>query len=160
MSIIRSAINRIRFVFDLFPTFFEEPEVARYVAVDGSASGFTVPDPASPLPVSDRHIQGIHAPGLISGSLPVILFRTTHTGSPAFSVRLNSTGLTQHTFSDVGPYVWHEIIPTGALKPEDNELTLAVSGDGNVRFSDVVILYKSNKLTVKRPIPDPVVSQT
>ena len=130
--------------------FFEETEVARYVAVPDTAGGFTVPDPVSQS--SDRHFQKIHAPGLLSGSLPVILFRTRHTARPRFSVRLNSTMLTQHTFADEGPHSWHEIIPGIALKLQDNELTFAVSGQGTVVFSDVVILYKANELTVKKPL--------
>lgn len=150
------ASGRRRFPFDdVFGFFFEEPEVARFVTVAESASGFKIPDPAALS--SDRHIQGIHAPGLINGSLPVIFFRTTHTRSPSpslspsFSVRLNLTHVTQQTLSDAGPHSWHEIVPAGTLKPENNELTFAVTGDGSVTFSDVVILYKSNKLTVKRP---------
>jgi hypothetical protein len=156
MTILRSVINGVRNVFTRFGSLFEETQVARFVTVIGSGPGFTVPDPTSPLPVSDRHIQDIDAPGLVSESLPVIMYRTTHTGSPSFSVRLNSTRLTQHTFAAVGPYTWHEIVPKGALKAEDNELTLAVSGDGAVRFSDIVIFYTSNKLTGKIAFPDPV----
>ena len=129
--------------------FFEVPEVARFVTVAESAGGFTVPDPGSGI--SDRHIQPIHAPGLIVGSLSVIFFRTKHKGKPRFSVRLNSTPLTQHTFAEDGPNSWHEIIPSQALKPQDNELTFAVSGDGAVTFSDVVILYTANELAVKKP---------
>jgi len=152
--------RRLSVLLDRIPTFFEEPEVARYVTLVGSARGFTIPDPAAELPLSDRHFQDIDAPGLINGSLPVIFFRTTHTGSSRFVVRLNSTPLTQHTFSqpEANPRAWHEIIPPGALKPEDNELTFAVDGDGNVRFSDVVILYRSNKLTVKRPFLEPPIA--
>jgi hypothetical protein len=153
-------LRRLRIAFDRVPTFFEESEVARYVTLVGSAGGFTIPDPAAELPISDRHFQDIDAPGLITGSLPVIFFRTTHTGNPRFGVRLNATPLTQQTLSEAGPHAWHEIIPTGALKREDNELTFAVDGDGSVRFSDVVILYKSNQLTVRRPIPEPELAQT
>ncbi len=156
MSILRSVAGRLGILVDRLPSFFEEPEVARYVTVAGTAGGFTIPEPA--FPISDRHIQDIHAPGLITDSLPVIFFRTRHTKRPTFSVRLNSTPLTQHTFTNDGPHSWHEIIPTGALKPENNELIFAVNGDGSVTFSDVVILYKSNKLTVRRRIPDPVVA--
>ena len=145
---------------DLIPTFFDEPDVTRYMAVGESAGGFTIPDPAAALPISDRHIRDIHAPGLKNGSLPVILFRTAHTGSPTFSVRLNSTRLTQHTFtaSDTSSRSWHKIVAAGALKPEDNELTFAVNGDGSVTFSDVVTFYTSNKLTIRRPVPEPVLS--
>jgi hypothetical protein len=130
--------------------FFEVPEVARFVAVAESAGGFTVPDPGSGI--SDRHIQQIHAPGLIPDSLAVIFFRTKHTGKPRFSVRLNSTPLTQQTLAESGPNSWHEIIPSRALKPQDNELTFAANGDGTVTFSDVVVFYTANELTVKKPL--------
>ena len=156
MSILSSVINGVRTFITRIGGLFEETQVARFVTVAGSGAGFTVPDPASPLPISDQHIQGIDAPGLTGGSLPVIMFRTTHTGSPSFSVRLNTTRLTQHTFAAVGPYTWHEIVPKGALKPAGNELTLAVSGDGSVRFSDIVIFYTSNKLTGRIPFPDEI----
>lgn len=131
---------------------FEEPEVARYIALSGTAGGFQLPDPVSGL--SDRHLQQIHAPGLLSGSAPVIFFRTRHTKNPRFSVRLNATHLTQYTFVGEDPpeRSWHEIIPAGALKRQDNELTFSVSGQGTVIFGDVVVLYTSNELTVKKPI--------
>lgn len=160
MGILRTVVNRVRTVLDRIGGLFEETQVARYVTVAGSGAGFTVPGPNASLPLSDRHIRDIHAPGLVSGSLPVILFRTTHTGSPSFSVRLNATRLTQHTFADAGPHTWHEIIPAGALKPENNELTLNVGGDGSVTFSDTVSLYTSNKLTAKKPFPDQVLDPT
>jgi hypothetical protein len=64
-------------------------------------------------------------------------------------VRLNSTRLTEQTLSTPGPHTWHEIVLAGALKAEANELTFAVSGEGSVTFSDVVILYTANQLTVR-----------
>ena len=89
-----------------------------------------------------------------------IIYNTSHSGSPSFSVRLNATRLTGHELSDAGPHSWHEVIPTGVLKPESNELTLAVSGNGSVTFSDIVILYQSNQLTVKQPFPGEVIART
>ena len=132
--------------------FIEEPEVARYLAIGGTGGGFQLPDPASGS--SDRHIQQIHAPGLLSSRAPLIFFRTRHTGRPRFSVRLNATHLTQYTFVNPDPpeRTWHEIIPTGALKVQDNELIFSVSGDGAVIFGDVVIMYTSNELTVRKPL--------
>jgi hypothetical protein len=144
MAIIRSLTNFV----DVLGLFYEEVEVTRYIALAESAGGFTIPDPASHI--SDRHIQDISAPGLLNAAQAVIFFRTTHTDSPSMSVRLNSTPLTHHTFADSGPHSWHEIIPPGALRPEFNELTFAASGDGSVTFSDVVILYTSTQLTVRK----------
>jgi hypothetical protein len=131
--------------------FFEEPEVARFIPLVGTAGGFRLPDASGQ---SDRHIQQIHAPGVLSGSAPVIFFRTRHTQLPRISVRLNSTSLTQFTFVEADPpeRSWHEIIPAGALKLQDNELTFNVSGQGTVIFGDVVILYTSNELTVRKPL--------
>jgi hypothetical protein len=160
MPILRTIVNTFGNVVDRIGGLFEETQVARYVTLAGSGAGFTVPDSTAPLPSTDHHIQDIHAPGLVNGSLPVIFFRTSHAGSPSFSVRLNSAVLTQHTLSDSGPHNWHEIIPAGALKSAANELTLAVTGDGSVRFSDILILYTSNKLTVRRPFPDEVLAPT
>ena len=134
--------------------FIEETQVARYLTVAESVNGFTVPDPNAPLPVSDRHIQDIDAPGVIGDLMTVIVFRTKHTGSPSFSVRLNATRLIQQTLTTEGPHTWHEVVPAGALRETGNELTFAVgTGEGSVTFSDVVILYTSNKLTVRKPRP-------
>ena len=153
MTSAQSVLSRLGAVVALF---FEEPEVARYIALVETAGGFQLPDPVSQS--SDRHIQQIHAPGLLSRSAPVIFFRTRHTEKPRFSVRLNETHLTQYTFAGNDPpeRSWHEIIPAGALKPQDNELTFNVSGQGTVIFGDVVILYTSNELTVRKlPVLDP-----
>jgi hypothetical protein len=134
--------------------FIEQPRVARYVALEETAGGFTVPTPTS----SDRHFQPIEFPGVIE--IPsAIFFRTRHTGRPRFSVRINDASLTQFQFTDADPpeRCWHEIIParvaSGAtLRPVNNELIFGVSGDGAVTFGDVVIVYTSNELTIKIPI--------
>jgi hypothetical protein len=132
--------------------FFEEPEVARYIAIPGTAGGFQLPDPASGQ--SDRHIQNIHAPGVLIGSAPVIFFRTRHKERPRLSIRLNETPLTQYTFVSADPpeRSWHEIIRIGALRPENNELIFSVSGEGTVVFGDVIIMYTANEVTVRKPL--------
>jgi hypothetical protein len=149
-----SILDRIRSLISSFPFFNEVTRVARFVTVAGS--GFTIPDPNAPLPVSDRHIQDIDAPGVVGNTFAVIFYRTDHTGSPTFTVRLNTTRLTAHAFGHPGPDSWHEVIPPGVLKAEDNELTLAVSGEGSVTFSDIVILYTSDQVKVKE---EPVLTQ-
>lgn len=147
MSILTTLFDRIDVLGGLM---IEVPRVARFVVVPESAGGLRVPaDPD--FPVSDRHLGGIHAPGLVPGSFAIIIYRTTHTGSPTFSVRLNSTRLTVHALAGSGPHTWHEIVPAGALRPQDNQLTLAIGGEGAVTFSDIVILYMSKELTVKQP---------
>jgi hypothetical protein len=148
-------LNGFRQVFDFFT---EVTRVARFVTVAGTENGVTVPGPSG---TSDVHIQAIHAPGVVVGAPAVIFFRTKHAQAPSFSVRLNATRLTAESLSQAGPHSWHEIIPPGALKPQDNELTLAVTGSGSVTFSDVVILYQSDQLTVKKPlVADPGLADT
>lgn len=130
--------------------FFEEPEVARYIAIPGTADGFQLPTSER----SDHHIQEIHAPGVLSTAATVIYFRTRHKGQPSVSVRLNSTSVTRYTFTSDDPHErsWHEIIAPGVLKPQDNELTFNASGEGNVVFGDVVVLYTSNEITVRKQL--------
>jgi hypothetical protein len=128
----------------------EVTQIARYITI--ADSGFTIPDAANPQ--SDRHIQGINAPGATSGSSSVLLFRTMCFGKPTFSVRLNSDFTLQLTPSTPGPHAWHEVV--SSPKQTGNELTFAVSGQGQITFSDIVILYTSSQVTVKVP---PVLEQ-
>jgi hypothetical protein len=151
MAILDAFVNRIENFGGLF---FEETEVARYVTVAGSDAGFTIPNPTSPA--TDRHIQQIHLPGLVTGPLPVLFFRTTHTGTPEFSVRVNTTNVFRLALPTGAIHSWHEILPAGALRAQDNEMTLSVSGEGVVTVSDIVVLYTSNKLTVRK---EPVLTQ-
>lgn len=141
---------------------FEETRLARYVALDETAAGFTIPDPAHPI--SDRHFHPIEFPGVIEVPA-VIMFRTRHSGRAKFTVRINQARLTQYAFRDDDPpeRCWHEIIPARGpagptLLAQNNELTFGVS-EGTVTFGDVVILYTSNEATVKVRITLPATLQ-
>lgn len=149
-----SVFARIGNIIDRLGGFIEVPEVARYLTLPGVPQGFTIPDGGG---VSDRHFQDLQAPGLIDRSQSVLFFRTSNGGTSRFSVRVNSASLVQHklTGDEPSPLTWHVLIPAGALKPESNELVFGVPAGGSVHFSDVVVLYRSNKLTVKRSIVDP-----
>jgi hypothetical protein len=134
------------------PLTIEQTEVARYLALEQTAAGFTLPSAES----SDRHFF-FSLPGAVA--LPaVIYYRTRHTGTPAFSVRVNDATVTQYNFvdGDEAERTWHEIIPAHTaggptLRPEGNELVF-FARDGSVTFGDVVILYASNQTTVQVPI--------
>lgn len=128
---------------------FEEPSVTRMLIVPGSDEGFMIP--SGELPLSDRHIQNLHAPGVVPGLPAVLLFRTQFTAGARYSVRLNQSREFQTRAETNGAQSWHELILPGVLREEHNELTLAVT-DGQVIFSEIAILYTSNKLTVTRPI--------
>jgi hypothetical protein len=144
MSIFRSLATNV------FPLFREEVQVARYLAFPESVGGITIPDPESGI--NDRHLQ-FDVPGLVERSHAVVFLGTTpHTAEVSFTVRLNNwPHLVKHTVTEGRIQSWHAVTPPGALKPEKNELVLAVSAGGNMTFSDVFILYTSNQLTVKKP---------
>lgn len=129
---------------------FEEPNVARFLVVPGSDAGFLIPSDENPL--SDRHIQGLDAPGVAPGMPAVLLFRTQYTNGTRFSVRLNNSFEFQFHADESAAKSWHELIAPGVLREQDNELTLAVGSGGQAIFSEIAILYTSNKLTVTRPI--------
>jgi hypothetical protein len=132
----------------------EQTKVTRYVALDETAGGFVIAQGG------DRHLQEIEFPG-VTDIASVIFYRTRHTRSPAFSVRINSTRLTEYAFTEADPLerCWHEIIPAGALKAQGNELTFAVPSGApsqnsfTVTFGDVVIVYTSNETTIKIKVP-------
>jgi hypothetical protein len=134
------------------PLTIDQTQVVRYHAFEETASGFALPSSES----SDRHFF-FALPGVIA--LPaVIYYRTRHTGTPAFSVRINDATETQYTFvdGDEAERTWHEIIPASThgsptLRPDNNELVF-FARDGSVIFGDVVILYTSNQTTVPVPI--------
>jgi hypothetical protein len=140
----------------LQPIVLEQTTVARYTPLDQTAGGFTVTPNDG-----DRHFQGLEFPGVIP-TAAAIFYRTRHSGLPRFSVRINSTSLTQYTFTENDPAerCWHEIIPAGVagqatLMAQNNELVFAVaSNDPNaiVTFGDVVILYTSNETTIRIPL--------
>jgi len=75
----------------------------------------------------------------------VVYYRTRHTGTPAFSVRINEVTLTRYTFvdGDEAERTWHEIVPAAtiagtALMPDNDELVF-FARDGSVVFGDVVM---------------------
>jgi hypothetical protein len=129
---------------------FEEPEVARFLVVPGSDGGFLLPggDP----PINDRHIQGLHAPGVVPGMPAVLFFRTQYVAGTTFTVRLNNSFEFQFRADDDRAQSWHEVIGPGVLRAQGNELVLAVGNGGQVIFSEIAILYTSNKLTVTKEI--------
>ena len=129
---------------------YEEPNVARFLVVPGSDAGFLIPSDAHPL--GDLHIQGLDAPGAAPGMPALLLFRTEYTKGTRFSVRLNSSSEFRFEAGESAARSWHELVAPGVLREQDNELVLAVGPDGQAIFSEIAILYTSNKLSLTRPI--------
>jgi hypothetical protein len=89
----------------------------------------------------------------VAGLHAVLLFSATPVSTePRFSVRLtrSSEHLMIHTFTDASTHSWHQIVRPNVIQPADNELIFNVSGDGIVRFSDVVVVYTSDQLTIRK----------
>ena len=129
---------------------FEVTQVARYHAFEETADGILVPDPVTFE--DDRHFE-FPLPAA-TGYPAVIYYRTRHTGTPRFTVRINAARLTAYTFLDeaAAERTWHELIPSDTTQPDTNELVFAVSGDGSVVFGDVVILYSADSTTTRIPV--------
>ena len=74
------------------------------------------------------------------------------TAGARFSVRLTSSPehLMIHTFTDRDPHSWHQIIRPNLVKELDNELIFAAYDGARVTFSDVAILYTSDRLTIQQ----------
>lgn len=122
-------------------------EVARFVTIGEPVS-------ISSDGISDHHFEGIQLPGLLVGSgvRHVFLIRTQHAGEVGFQARLNNEVLLREVFIENGAESWHRTISPATLQPSDNVLTLSITGTGQVNFSDMVILYKSNATTIIEPI--------
>lgn len=67
-------------------------------------------------------------------------------------MRLNASFEFQFRADAPDAQSWHEIIAPGVLRAQDNEIVLAVGTGGQVVFSEIAILYTSNKLTVTKEI--------
>lgn len=130
---------------------YEEPNVARFLVVPGSDAGFLIPD--GHHIANDRHIF-LDAPGLVPGSPAVLYFRTQCTAGARFAVQVNNSTEFHFRVDEAGAQSWHELLSPSVLREKDNEMVLFVAGDnhGQVIFSEIAILYTSNKLTVTRPI--------
>lgn len=115
--------------------------VARYAVVPNSDTATTVPGPSG---ISDHHYQGIQAPGLVTSRSWVLFYKVNPDGTPTLSIRINSTPVVNVTFAEGPQRALQEIIPGTALHAADNELTVAVTGNGSVSISDIVILYSAN----------------
>ena len=138
---------------NVFPLFNEVTRVSRYVVLPDSVGGVTAPGNA-PGVLGSEWAPRFDAPDVVPGLHAVIFFGARSEDEGArFSVRL--TRSPQHlmidTLTDSSLHSWHQIIPPNILTATDNELSFNVSGADTVTFSDVVILYTSDKLTISKP---------
>lgn len=147
MDIVQTLTNAISL-------FYEETDVARFLAFPESlGQGFTVPDPQTGI--DDRGLR-FDAPGAHDQSIAAILFQTRpNTKNVSWSVRLNANPhLVLETLDNSAPRSWCKLAAAGQLMPTNNEIIFAVSaneeGVGSMTFSDVLVLYTSDRLTIQK----------
>jgi len=137
---------------NVFPLFYEEARVARYAVLPRSIGGVTVPG-EGPEIVGSQWAPHFDLPGILVEAPAVLFFTATpHDEQTRITVRVTSGGdhLVNHTFADGNPRSWHLAIRPLLLKRDDNELIFNVYDGASATFSDAVILYTSNELTIKK----------
>ena len=145
MSILQSISE------DILGIFYEETQVARFVTDNKSiGAGYAIPDPTTHL--SD-HSFFFDAPGVLEGSVAAVFFQTTpSSGTDLFSARLATTGihLIETTFENADVQTWQFLSGPGDVIASNNELIFGVGAGGSVTVRNVLVLYTSTQLTVKR----------
>lgn len=135
---------------NILPLFSEVTRVARYVVLPDSVGGVTAPSEA-PAVIGSEWAPHFDAPGIVPGVHAAIYFNTEAKAEGArFSVRLTRAGdhFMMHTLTDTEPHSWHQIIPPNLLTSSDNELIFNAYDGATITFSDVVIMYTSERLTI------------
>jgi len=146
---------------NVFPLFYEETRVARYVVLPGSVFGVTAPSDA-PRVIGSQWAPFVDLPGIVPNAPAALFFsaRQESHNNPRFTVRISTSGgahLLEHKFNNDTKLWWHLVTPPNALTDSQNELIFDVrEGDdnlgGSVTFADAFILYTADKTTIKRPI--------
>lgn len=119
------------------------PQFAQFIAIRDNL--FIIPDPVTGL--NDAHIQDIHFADLDATRTAIMAFRIKAKGTVRLTMRFNSNGhFIDYKFdppepASTRPRSWHEVFDGKDLMAKNNELTIAVSGEGSVELSDVVVLY-------------------
>lgn len=90
--------------------------------------------------INDLHIQ-FDLPGLSGDG--ILIFKLRSTGNTTFQFCINDAGTLSFTHPATPTRSFHEIYPFSTLREQANSLTMAVSGDGTVTVSDIIILYRT-----------------
>jgi hypothetical protein len=113
--------------------------IADFVAIQDHGS--TLPDPKTGI--NDVHFPPFDAAD-VSGAPAILAFRVESKGDVVLSGSLNGTLLFQQPFKTTPVRSWHEVISTsGLVQATGNNLTLAVTGQGNVTVSDVILYFQA-----------------
>jgi hypothetical protein len=139
---------------NVLPLFYEEARVARYAVLPRSIGGVTAPGEGDEI-IGSEWAPHFNLPGILVEAPAVIFFTATpHDAQTRISVRVASTNdhLLLHTFADGNARSWHFVIRPFLLKSDDNEMIFAVYDGTSATFSDAVILYTSNELTIKKRV--------
>ena len=153
-----------RFRQNILPLFVEETRVARYKVLEASVRGISVPGGPVEVHGSDW-APHFTLPGIVPGVHAVLTFAAqAKEDGTTFQVRVSTGGqdlLLRHTLEDTRRQVFRLVTRPNALQEAPNagfnEIIFNVGTTseglaGTVTFFDAVIMYTSDKLTIKREI--------
>jgi hypothetical protein len=112
--------------------------IADFVAIQDHGS--TLPHPQT----GSKNVQlpAFNAPD-VSGAPAILAFRLESTGEVVLKATLNGILLFEQPLKASATRSWHEVISTSIVQPTGNKLTLAITGQGSVTVSDVVLHYQA-----------------
>ena len=112
--------------------------IADFVAIQDHGS--TLPHPQT----GSKNVQlpAFNAPD-VSGAPAILAFRLESTGEVVLKATLNGILLFEQPLKAAATRSWHEVISTSIVQPTGNKLTLAITGQGSVTVSDVVLHYQA-----------------
>jgi hypothetical protein len=112
--------------------------IADFVAIQDHGS--TLPHPQT----GSKSVQlpAFNAPD-VSGAPAILGFRLESTGEVVLKATLNGILLFEQPLKAGATRSWHEVISTSIVQAAGNKLTLAMTGQGSVTVSDVVLHYQA-----------------
>jgi hypothetical protein len=138
--------------------FSEETRVTRYVVLTASVGGVTAP--GGPIEViGSEWAAHFELPGIINAHSVLTFGARPSAGGTRFTARVSTSHephIVDHTFADAERQLFHVVLRPAVLKESGNEIIFSVaSGPGDtagvVTFFDAVIMYTTDKLTIKSP---------
>jgi hypothetical protein len=112
--------------------------IADFVAIQDHGS--TLPHPET----GSKNVQfpSFNAPD-VSGGPAILAFRLESGGETVLSGTLNGILLFEQPLKATATRSWHEVISTSIVQAKGNKLALAVTGQGSVTVSDVVLHFQA-----------------
>jgi hypothetical protein len=120
--------------------------VADFVAIQDHGS--TLPHPQT----GRREVQFAFGAPDVWGAPAMLAFRLESTGEVVLRAQLNGSLLFEQPLRTTPVRSFHELVSTRIVRPSGNELTMAVSGQGSVTVSDLVLHFQAWLSTPPTPL--------